>query len=234
MTFENVPEALALIPDGNRRWAKGHGISFQQSYNQGVNKFIDFSEWCLGYGINNLTVWAFSTENFKRPSLETHVLFDIYRKVAKDSNIVGRLHDNETRFVVVGNRALLPKDLMQSLHKLELDTKKYTGRVINMLIGYGGRDDILFAAKALVKDAIDRKIRTVNEALLRSYLLSSVVPDADLVIRTSGEQRLSGLMPWQSGYSELYFSKKMWPEFTKRDLNSAIKDYSDRQRRFGK
>lgn len=233
MPLRNVPETLAIIPDGNRRWARKHRLSFFSGYKLGVEKFIDFAEWCKQYGVRNITVWAFSTENFKRESAERSMLFSIYKKFATDREMLLRLHNNETRFNVVGNKALLPRDLLDALHKVEVQTKGYTARTINMLIAYGGKDDILHAAERLVRDAVRKRVRNVSEALFRTYMLSNQVPDIDLVIRTSGEERLSGFMPWQSVYSELYFSRKLWPEFTRRDLDRALVEYGRRQRRFG-
>jgi tritrans,polycis-undecaprenyl-diphosphate synthase [geranylgeranyl-diphosphate specific] len=228
-----TPAALGLIPDGNRRWARSHSLDFFSGYKMGVEKFIDFAEWCKDYGVKNITVWAFSTENFKRPSPERRALFGIYKKVAADKEIIGRLHDNKTRFNVVGERSMLPRDLNAALKKVEIETGAYKDRVINMLIAYGGKDDILHAARMLVRDAVRRGIRDINEALFRNYMISRTVPDIDLVIRTSGEERLSGFMPRQSVYSELYFSKKLWPDFTRRDLELALAEYGKRQRRFG-
>ncbi len=233
MRISKAPAALGLIPDGNRRWARGHSLSFFNGYRTGVEKFIDFADWCKDYGVGNITVWAFSTENFRRPSPERNALFGIYKKVAADKEILERLHENKTRFNVVGEKAMLPRDLRAALKKVEIETGAYKDRVINMLIAYGGKDDILHAAKMLVRDAVTRGVRNVNETLFRSYMISRSVPDMDLVIRTSGEERLSGFMPWQSGYSELYFSKKLWPDFTRKDLERALSEYERRQRRFG-
>lgn len=233
MRIEKVPKVLALIPDGNRRWANSHSLNFIRGYSMGVKKFIEFSDWCREYGVRNIVVWAFSTENFSRPKAEQDALFSIYRKVAHDKGIIKRLHKSKTRFKIIGDRSLLPKDLVGALHKIEVETGAYKNRVINMLIAYGGRDDILYAAKKMVNDAVNKKVGEVNEAIFRACLLSSDIPDIDLVIRTSGEERLSGFMPWQAVYSELYFSKKLWPDFTKRDLEGALEDYNNRQRRFG-
>ncbi len=235
MEIEEVPSSLALIPDGNRRWARAHNISFLRGYRIGVEKFIAFSEWCKDYGIKNITVWALSTENLKRPKYEINTLLNIYRSVAKDRDIINRLHNNETRFRLVGNTSLLPKDLLGSLRSLEAETRKYKERVINMLLAYGGTDDLLHAIKSFAADLARNKRMSINgEAGIRSYLLSSAVPDIDFVIRTSGEERLSGLLPLQAGYAELYFSRKLWPDFKKRDLRYALSDYSRRQRRFGR
>lgn len=232
MPLEHVPNTLALIPDGNRRWAKTNRLSLLKGYNQGVEKFVNFTEWCIQYGINNIVVWAFSTENFARSGFEKDALFNIYKRAANDKNILGKLHKNQVRVKVIGNKNLLPKDLRIALSSLENQTKQYKERVLNMLIGYGGKDDILHAVKMAMKNV--KNAAQVSESLFQKYLFSNTVPAVDFVIRTSGEHRLSGFMPWQTEYSELYFSKKLWPDFTKRDLQSALADYSKRQRRFGK
>ena len=230
---EELPKTIALIPDGNRRWAKMHRFSVFNAYKWGVSKFIDFSEWCVDYGINSITVWAFSTENASRDNKEIGALFRIYKSTADDGKLLARLKATETSIRIVGNTSLLPKDLLASLKNLERHTRKHSKRVINILIGYGGKDDILHAAKELVKEIRDKPMR-VTEQLFKTYLVSNAIPDIDLIIRTSGEHRLSGFIPWQSNYSELYFSKKLWPDFNKRDLKKALVDYSRRQRRFGR
>lgn len=227
-----TPRTLALIPDGNRRWAKGHKLMLLDGYNTGVNKFISFSEWCIEYGINNVAVWAFSTENFSRDSHEKKALFRIYKKFAEDSSVLERLRKNKTSIKVIGNTGQLPVDLRKALSKLEDNTKMYKEHVINILIGYGGKNDILHAVKNMLINVKNKAM--INEKMFERYLISSALPAVDLVIRTSGEYRLSGFMPWQTEYSELYFSKKLWPDFTKKDLHKALLDYSKRQRRFGK
>ncbi len=232
MQFDFVPKSLALIPDGNRRWAKAHKISVLNGYSNGVKKFIDFSEWCSSYNIHNLTVWALSTENLKRHTTELNALFNIYRKVCRDRSIINRLHENDAKVRIIGNADLIPKDLYASLKSIEHETESNSKSTINMLIGYGGADDIISAAKKLASKAAHGY--TINEESFRDSLISSDVPNIDFVVRTSGEMRLSGFMPWQSGYSELYFSKKLWPDFTKRDLYYALADYNRRERRFGK
>jgi undecaprenyl diphosphate synthase len=232
--IEKVPENIALIPDGNRRWARSHKLSFLRGYNRGVKKFIEFSEWCMQYGVKSITVWALSTENIKRPKQEVETLFNIYRKAASDKNIIKRLHETKTRFVVVGKKTLLPKDLIEKLKKVEEQTKKYKERIIYMLLGYGGRDDILYAVNQIAKESKKGKIREIDYDSFKRYMISKDVPDIDFVIRTSGEERLSGFMPWQAGYAELYFCKKYWPEFEKKDLEKALIEYSKRERRFGR
>lgn len=232
--IEKVPENIAIIPDGNRRWARRHGLSFLKGYNYGVKKFIEFSEWCKSYGIKSITVWALSTENLNRPKNELNILFNIYRKAAMDKSIIRRLHETKTRFVIVGKKALLPKDLLAMLRKIEEETRKYRDHVIYMLLGYGGREDIIHAANEIAKDSKNGKVSKIDHETFRRYMLSKDVPDIDFIIRTSGEERLSGFMPWQSGYAELYFCKKYWPEFGKEDLKKALIEYSKRERRFGR
>lgn len=232
MQAKQLPKTLALIPDGNRRWARSHRLSVLSGYDRGVKKFISFSEWCTQYGINSIAVWALSTENLKRDRKETETLFRIYVKAATDNTILQRLHKNRTRLRVVGDRKLLPKELRAALENLESETRRHKANVINMLIGYGGHDDIMHAVKGAIKKV--KNAALMSDALFEGYLLSKAIPKIDFVIRTSGEQRLSGFMPWQTEYSELYFSKKLWPDFTKDDLHKALLDYSKRKRRFGK
>lgn len=230
MDLKRIPHTLAIIPDGNRRWAKKHKLSILSGYGKGVTKFIDFSEWCMEYGINSITVWAFSTENFLRNQREINTLFDIYRKVTNDKSIVKRLHRNMARLNIIGNKALLPKDLNEALRSIEEETSCYSERQINMLIGYGGKDDILHAARKMS----GLQPMEVSEENLSAGLLSAQVQSIDFLIRTSGEKRLSGFLPWQTCYSELYFSDKLWPDFTRSDLHSALLEYEDRDRRFGR
>ncbi|MGC8479765.1 MAG: polyprenyl diphosphate synthase [Candidatus Micrarchaeia archaeon] len=236
MKIKNIPKIIAIIPDGNRRWAKSHTFSIMKGYDLGVKKFIDFSEWCVSYGINNIAVWAFSTENFSRDSKEIKTLFSIYKKVANDKKLISRLHKNKTRLKIIGNKKLLPRDLLTALNKVEKETSKYKDRVINMLIAYGGKDDIMHAVKEVITKVSSEvnSIKKLNEEIFSRYLISNSISDIDLIIRTSGEERLSGFMPWQTSYSELYFSKKLWPDFTKKDLEAALQEYNKRQRRFGR
>ncbi|MEM3839031.1 MAG: polyprenyl diphosphate synthase [Candidatus Micrarchaeaceae archaeon] len=228
-----VPKTLALIPDGNRRWARKHQLTIPMGYNKGVDRFLEFSKWCMEYGINSITVWMLSIENLSRPKHELSALFSIYKRVASDKKLISELQRTETKVKVIGRKDLLPKDVVASFTRLEEQTKSNKKRVINMLLAYGGRDDIIEATKRVVEKAISKGTAKIEDLFERS-LVSYGIPNIDFIIRTSGEQRLSGFIPWQSDYSELYFSKKLWPDFTKEDLKRAIMDYSKRQRRFGK
>jgi undecaprenyl diphosphate synthase len=223
---KTVPSHIALIPDGNRRWSRGHGLTILSGYKNGVEKFISFSIWAKAMGVKTLTVWALSTENVKnRSRIEINTLYGLYMKAANDPKLLALLLKNSARIHFVGNMHLVPTRLRKALIALEAKTSLCKELTINLLIGYGGRDDILYAASRAgpsSEKGFGRRIRT------------SSIPDVDLVIRTSGEHRLSGLLPWQTDYSEIYFSRKYWPDFQRRDLKRAIDSYAARERRFGK
>ncbi len=232
MAFSSLPRSLALIPDGNRRWAKAHRLSIMQGYELGVKRFLDFSGWCRGYGIKNVTVWALSTENIKRSPGEVKVLFNIYRKAVKDKKLLERLQKDGIKLNIISNRRLLPKDLVVAFGELEEKTKNNKEGVLNILVGYGGKDDLIHAVKEAV--GLARKGMDIDADAFTRCLLSNQIPEIDFIIRTSGEKRLSGFMPWQTSYSELYFCNKLWPDFGKQDLHAALSEYGNRNRRFGK
>ena len=234
--IEAIPENVGLIPDGNRRWAKTHKMDLLRGYDAGINKFLDFSLWLRDLGAKTLTVWALSTENIKnRKKNELDALYKLYIKTTKDKRALGIIRDNKVKIRVIGNMNLLPDKVRRALKGLERDTRNNRGFKINLLIGYGGRDDIIYAFKKFYAHAmkIGRRI-AVNEDVLRSSLRTYAVPDPDLVIRTSGEMRLSGFLPWQTAYSELYFAEKYWPEFQIDDLKKALTEFQKRKRRYGK
>ena len=235
MHIDKVPNSIALIPDGNRRWAKKNSFSLFAGYGQGIKKFIDFSNWCVEYGVKNVVVWGFSTENFNRPKAETKALFKLYTHAAADKKILAMLEKNKTRCRIIGDKSKLPKELKALLNTMEKRTAMYKDRVMTILLGYGGREDLMHAAKRYAKSVLNAgKLIKIDEKSFAHYLRSFAVPDIDFVIRTSNEERVSGLLPWQISYSELYFSNKLWPDFTKKDLEKALKAYSERHRRFGK
>jgi undecaprenyl diphosphate synthase len=230
-----VPEHLALIPDGNRRWSSSHRLEIFNGYQKGVKKFIDFSVWAKGFGVKTLTVWALSTENIKnRSKTEIGVLYKLYENAATDPAILQTLKTNQSRIKIIGNPQLLPKKVKNALQSLEKKTKTYKDFTINLLIGYGGRDDLVYAFKKVYNYALNGQINKITENIVNESMRTATVPDVDLIIRTSGEMRLSGFLPWQSDYSELYFAKKYWPDFEKKDLEKALKVFSERQRRFGR
>lgn len=225
-----APNHIAIIPDGNRRWSREHRLNLLSSYNSGIKKFVDVSIWAKEFGVKVISVWALSTENIKsRSRTELSTLYRIYAKAATDPTILKMLKDNDARIKVVGNMSMLPKKLRSSLKSLENKTKDYKDMSINILVGYGGREDIMYAIRRIKNSKQALNYRTIKE-----NLRSALLPDVDMIIRTSGEMRLSGFLPWQGSYSELYFSEKYWPSFEKRDLHKAIASFSSRNRRFGR
>ena len=225
---------IAIIPDGNRRWARFNLSSVPNAYNLGIKKFLDFCEWCYGYGIDNIIVWGLSTENVGRPKAELDGLFGAYRKLLEDEQTLKRLREREARLILVGVRDLLPANLLKAFEKLERSTRNFKKRRIFALFGYGGKEDIMHVAGEIAKDVRKGRVPShVTEKSFKRYLLSKDVPEIDLVIRTSGEFRLSGFMPWQTTYAELYFANKYWPEFTRKDFEKVISNYMKRERRFG-
>ncbi len=231
----NVPDHLALIPDGNRRWSRSRRLNLLYGYDIGIKKFVDFSMWLKELGSSTVTVWALSTENIKnRSKSELNVLYRLYIKASYDSSILDKLKRNGAKVVVIGNMSKLPKNVVKALEHLERVTRSNNKFTINILIAYGGREDIIYAAKRMVRDRIARKINQINSKIIRSYMMTAALSDPDLIIRTSGELRTSGFLPWQSSYSELYFSKKYWPDFNRDDLKKAIREFSARQRRYGR
>ncbi len=231
----NPPRHIALIPDGNRRWSRLNKLRLLQGYSMGINKFIEFATWAKEYGIKTISVWALSTENLKnRTETEMRVLFGLYMRAAKDPKILRRLVQNRARLRIIGDRSSLPIKLREALADIERKTRNYKELTINLLLNYGGREDIVHSVQQITSEVKRNRSVKVNEEYIKEHLRTSSLPDVDLVVRTSGEMRLSGLLPWQATYSELYFAKKYWPDFNKDDFRKAIGTFSRRQRRFGK
>lgn len=227
------PKHIAIIPDGNRRWVSKNRTKLHLGYSLGIRKAIDISLLAKKQGVKMLTIWALSTENIKkRNKNELGLLYRLYAVTAKDKDILETLRKNSVRVKIIGNLNILPAGLKKALSFLQAKTKHYKDLTINLLVGYGGREDIEY----MIKKIRARLASNPNASLssIDSYLRTAIVPDVDLIIRTSGEMRLSGFLPWQSSYSELYFSKKYWPDFGEADLKKAIKTFSERSRRFGK
>lgn len=230
---EFVPQHLGLIPDGNRRWAKLHSFGIFAGYRKGVKNFVDFAKWSQDLGIKTLTVWALSTENLKnRSEQELSVLFKLYMTAATDKKLLEGLKKNKVHINVIGDLRSLPKKLKDALEELEKQTRVYEAFTVNLLINYGGREDFIHSMKELQKDKLSGS--QINEDTVQQHLRTASLPDLDLVVRTSGEMRLSGFLPWQSAYSELYFTEKYWPDFNKKDFYKAVDTFSRRKRRFGR
>lgn len=225
-----IPKHLVIIPDGNRRWAKAHHLSTFEGHRAGYERLKELAKTARKLGIKTVTVWAFSTENWQREKNEVKYLFDLFSQVVKvlEKDVL----ENKIRFRHLGRKDRLPKDIIKSLKNLEEKTAKFTKYQFNLALDYGGRDEILRAITKLLAKTSPDKILT--EELFASCLDTTGLSDPDLIIRTSGEQRISGLMPWQSVYSEFYFSPLYFPDFDSQALKTALKEFSSRQRRYGK
>lgn len=227
--IENIPKHIVIIPDGNRRWARYRGLEPHFGhYKSGSYSNIEtlFRE-AKGLGVECISVWGFSTENWKRSDEEKKALFDLLLGGVK--RFIENVEKNKIKFKHVGRKDRLPKKLVDSLEKLEKRTERYDGFIVQLCLDYGGRDEIIRA----VNSALESGVKKVKEEDFVKFLDTSGVVDPDLIIRTSGENRLSGFMPFQSVYAELYFSKVYFPDFGARELRNAVKEYSNRVRRYG-
>lgn len=224
----HVPGHIAFIMDGNGRWAKNKGLLRSEGHRRGVAVLKKILYECYGLGISAVSVFAFSTENWKRPVTEIEDLFAILSKYLDEE--LGELIEKNIRLRVMGDMTQLPAELRDKLSGALAATDGCTGGIFNICLNYGGRAEIISAVNRIIKD----KVKAVDEKVFESYLYSSGLPDPDLIVRTSGEERLSNFMLYQSAYSELYFCRSMWPDFNKKLLLDAIESFSARQRRYGR
>ena len=222
---------VAIIMDGNRRWAKekklpvflGHQKGYQQ-----IEKIVNRAD---ELGIKYITFWAFSTENWKRNRDEVTYLLNLFRKVLK-GKLLDKLIKKNGKIFVLGNIGAFPDDLQKEIARVMDESKNNTGIQVNIALNYGGREEIVQAVQKIVSEKIDQS--EITEETLSQYLYTKNQPDPDLIIRTGGEQRLSGYLLWQSEYSELYFTDTFWPDFGEKAFDEAIAEYERRERRFGK
>ena len=232
-----IPSHIAIIMDGNRRWALKRGLEPWLGHRAGAKKVEEVIRWCLKLGVKVVTLFVLSTENFRRDERELKELFSILREKLEEYLKGDLLHKNRIRIKVLGRKDLLPGELREALEKLEEITKGYDNLFVNLAIAYGGRAEITDAARSLAKDVLSGKVKIeeIDEELISRYLYTADLPiqDPDMIIRTSGEERISNFLLWQSAYSELIFLDVYWPEFRKIDLMRAIRTYQRRQRRFG-
>ena len=222
-----IPRHIALIMDGNGRWAKARLLPRSLGHKYGMDRMIGLMERAFELGVEYITVYALSTENLKRPKEELEGLFNLLRKYFKD--YIHQVCARGARLRAIGDISLLPEDVQKIIRDAEAETAHYTGRGINVAVAYGARDELVRA----VNTAIARG-ETVTEEGLSKLLYTADIPDPDLIIRTGNEVRLSNFLLYQAAYAELYFSGKMFPDFSDEDLEKAIAEYSKRTRRFGK
>ena len=228
-----IPQHVAIILDGNGRWAKQMGMPRNYGHVKGAKNLEIICKDAYDMGIKYLTVYLFSTENWKRPQEEVDALMQLFRSYTKTCIKIARKNNMKVR--TIGEPGALAEDLQESLRKLEESSKNNTGLNFQIAINYGSRDEMIRAIRKLVRDCKDEKveIENINEELFSGYLDTKGIPDPDLLIRTSGEQRLSNYLMWQLAYTELYFTDVPWPAFTKEELQKAIDKYNCRDRRYG-
>ena len=226
---KHIPKHVVIIPDGNRRWAKAHGLKPVDGHKKGLETAMSIVKGSRNLGVKVLTLWGFSTENWNRPPTEVGYLMRVYAQFFKKH--IRELVKEGVRFNWIGRRDRVPAILKAVLEKLERETANNTKYILNICIDYGGHDELLRAIKKIVASKVTPA--KVDEKLVSSKLDTAGMPDPDLLIRTSGELRTSGIMPWQTAYTELYFSKRFFPDFNLSELKRALSDFARRQRRFG-
>ncbi len=229
-----LPNHIAIIMDGNGRWAKRRGMPRIAGHNEGVESVRDTVEACGQLGVKYLTLYAFSTENWKRPEEEVSLLMRLLLRALKDET--DRLHTNNVRIQAIGDIAKLPQEVQNELVDDIAKTKNNTGLTLILALSYSGRWDLTEAMKRIADEvkANTLSVEQISEQLIASYLSTGNVPDPDLLIRTSGEFRISNFLLWQLAYSEMFITNKLWPSFRRDELYEAIRSYQKRERRFGR
>ncbi len=227
---ERVPRHVAIIMDGNGRWAQARGLPRTAGHQQGKDNLRRVLEACVEFGVEILTIYAFSTENWSRPPTEVNVLMTILNLVLDQE--VRRLHRNGVRVRHIGKMDGVDPRLQEKIQRACDFTRENSRLILNVAFNYGGRDEIVQAVQRIVREGIPAE--QIDETLLSRYMYTGDLPDPDLIIRTSGELRVSNFLIWQGAYSEFYATPVYWPDFDKDELFKAIVEYSHRQRRFGK
>ena len=229
----NIPEHVAIILDGNGRWAKNKHMPRTYGHTVGSKVVERTVEDASDIGIKYLTVYVFSTENWKRSQDEVSMLFSLIERYLR--SLIKKSKKNNVRCRVIGRRDNMSSSMLQVIEKLEEETKDNTGLTFTLAINYGGRDEITRAVQGIAQDVKDGKLNAedITESTISDYLDTSGMPDPDLLIRTGGDERLSNYLPWQLTYTEFYFTPVLWPAFTKNDLIDAVIKYNGRDRRFG-
>lgn len=229
----NIPEHVAIILDGNGRWAKNKHMPRTYGHTVGSKVVERTVEDASDIGIKYLTVYVFSTENWKRSQDEVSMLFSLIERYLR--SLIKKSKKNNVRCRIIGRRDNMSSSMLQVIEKLEEETKDNTGLTFTLAINYGGRDEITRAVQGIAQDVKDGKLNAedITESTISDYLDTSGMPDPDLLIRTGGDERLSNYLPWQLTYTEFYFTPVLWPAFTKNDLIDAVIKYNGRDRRFG-
>ena len=229
--LKKIPSHIVLFPDGNRRWALKRGLPALEGHLAGRENFQRFLFHVKKRGVKILTVFGFSTENWKRSKEEVDFLMKLFEEGLSEQGALGKLRKEGVRIKIIGQKERLPKSLQKVIKKIENKTKNNKKFHLNLAVSYGGRWDILQAVQKIIKKKINPK--KITEGLINKYLTTVGLPEPDLVIRAGGERRFSNFLLWQSAYAELYFSDKLWPDYSEKDLDKALQYFARRERRFG-
>jgi undecaprenyl diphosphate synthase len=227
-----VPCHVVIIPDGNRRWAAEKGVPVMHAYERAVDRVMELLRTCRDEGVQVFTFWGFSTENWLRPESDLDAVMELAARVVSDESTSRDFSEAAARFVHLGRKDRLTGPLVRAIAELERATSANTGCIFNLAMDYGGRDEILRAVSRMLERRIEPS--DLGEATFESFLDTKRQPDPDLIIRTSGEQRLSGVLPWQSCYAELYFDETLFPDYTSLHLLNALAAFEARTRRYGR
>ena len=231
--FTRLPRHIAIIMDGNGRWAKKRSLPRTAGHASGAETFRTIATYCKDIGIDYLTVYAFSTENWKRPETEVSAIMGLLKKYLLEA--IGQMERDRVKMEFFGDLSPLTPELRELCERTREISRHYEGCQVNICLNYGGRDELLRAAQAYARDCLEGRAdpNHLSQEQFGGYLFSKGVPDPDLVIRPSGELRLSNFLLWQSAYAEFYFTDVLWPDFSKEELHRAIASYQSRDRRFG-
>jgi len=234
ISLNTLPKHIAIIMDGNGRWAKQRGMLRAFGHENGTKSVRQIVEASAELGVPNLTLYAFSTENWKRPKLEVKTLMKLLISSLKKE--IKTLQDNNIKLSSIGTLKLLPENVNNELQEVMEATKQNTRMTLTLALSYGSREELIHIVKEISNKVKNNIISpdSIDESIINKHLYTQNLPDVDLLIRTSGEQRISNFLLWQIAYAELYFTKTLWPDFTKEDLYKAIIEYQKRERRFGK
>ena len=229
---ENLPQHIGFIMDGNGRWATKRGMPRKFGHREGAKNFHDITRYCRSIGIRNISFYVFSTENWKRPQEEVDAIMNLLWEYLNDCD---EYLEQEVRMIFIGDKSRLPERIAQRMVELEQDSAKYDKMNLILAINYGGRDELKHAAQLIAQEVKNGKLEVadITEQTIADHLYTAGLPDVDLLIRPSGELRLSNFLIWQCAYAEYYFTNVLWPDFNREELNKALVDFSTRGRRFG-
>lgn len=227
----SLPKHVAIIMDGNGRWAKKRGLPRTAGHSAGAETFRKIATYCKELGMDYLTVYAFSTENWKRPQEEVDAIMKLLEKYLVEA--IEKMERDGIRLKILGDTAPLSDKLKELIDRTDRISSELSGFQANICLNYGGRDEIVKAARKYAQEVIEGRANDIDEKSFSSYMYSDGIPDPDLIIRPSGEVRTSNFLLWQSAYSEFYFTDVLWPDFDEAELDKALEDYAKRSRRYG-